>query len=436
MLRELRRRYPPEANDAHPVSQVLRTRKPYLVEDARAGELQQAAVDEEHLALYEALGALSYIVVPLEARGRLLGTISLGTGESRRRFGSTDLELAHEIARRAALAIDNALLFQSAQESYAQLDTMLRSAPVGIGFWDRELRFVRVNDALAALNRLPPEEHIGRTLAEVIPTLAPALEPLYRQVIESGEPVVHTESTDDAALHIGERRHWLSSYYPVRTADGETIGVGGLIIEITDRKRADDRLRLLAEAGELFSTTLDRDEIAARIAHVAVPRLADSCNVYVGSGDHLERIACVSDEPRLQATLESIPASFALEGRGTGVLAKVFDTREPVLFATITAEYLADLERLGADPAAFEAIGTRSLMLVPIAARGQSLGVLTLGSRQPDALRRARSRARPGARRAGRGRDRQRRAVPRRRVACTGRAGARVRRRRRLPRRA
>ena len=384
LLRELRRRYPPEANKAHPVSQVLRTRIPFLVEDARLGVLAQTAVDEEHLALYQALDAVSYIVVPLEARGRLLGTISLGTGESGRRFGASDLELAHEIARSAALAIDNALLFRSAQESYAQLDTMLRSAPVGIGFWDRELRFVRVNDALATLNRLPPEEHIGKTLGEVIPTLAPALEPLYRRVIESGEPVVHTESTDDAALHIGERRHWLSSYYPVRTADGETIGVGGLIIEITDRKRADDRLRLLAEAGELFSTSLDRDEIAARIAQVAVPRLADSCNVYVVSGDHLERIACFSDNPRLQTTLESLPASFALEGPGTGVIANVFRSREPVLLSTVTAEYLAHLERLGADPTAFDAIGTRSLMLLPIAARGQSLGVLTLGSREPE----------------------------------------------------
>ena len=116
------------------------------------GGARHAAVDEEHLALYHALEAMSYIVVPLEARGRLLGTISLGTGESRRRFGMTDLELAHEIARRAALAIDNARLFGAAQESYAQLDTLLVSAPVGIGFWDRDLRFIRVNDALAAVN--------------------------------------------------------------------------------------------------------------------------------------------------------------------------------------------------------------------------------------------------------------------------------------------
>ena len=149
LLRELRRRYPPEANEAHPVSEVLATGEPYLVEDARQEALSHAAVDEEHLALYHSLEAISYIVVPLDARGRLLGTISLGTGESGRRFGPLDLELAHEIARRAALAIDNALLFRAAQESYAQLDTLLVSAPVGIGFWDRELRFVRVNDALA-----------------------------------------------------------------------------------------------------------------------------------------------------------------------------------------------------------------------------------------------------------------------------------------------
>ena len=99
LLRELRRRYPPETNEAHPVSEVLRSGEPYLVEDSRDEALAHAAVDEEHLALYHALEAMSYIVVPLEARGRIFGTISLGTGESGRRFGRSELELAGEIAR-------------------------------------------------------------------------------------------------------------------------------------------------------------------------------------------------------------------------------------------------------------------------------------------------------------------------------------------------
>ena len=86
LLRTLRQRYPPEKNASHPVTEVLRTGEPYLVEDARDAALSRAAVDEEHLELYRQLEATSYIVVPLESRGRLLGTISLGTGGSGRRF--------------------------------------------------------------------------------------------------------------------------------------------------------------------------------------------------------------------------------------------------------------------------------------------------------------------------------------------------------------
>ena len=380
LLRELRRRYPPDENPAHPVSQVLETGEPYLVEDAREEALARAAVNEEHLDLYRQLDATSYIVVPLQARGRLLGTISLGTGESRRQFTSADLALAHELARRAALAIDNALLFEAAQQSYAQLNTLLVSAPVGIGFWDRDLRFVRVNDALAAINGLTPEEHVGRELAEVVGDLAAVLVPLYRRVLETGEPIVHTESTSDEALVLGERRHWLSSYYPVHTADGEVTGIGAVIMEITDRKRADDRLRLLAEAGELFSSSLEQDEIAARIAQVGVPRLADTCNVYIVRDGDLARVACVAADPAAQPVLESLPASFALEGE-IGQIANVFRNGEPLLLRTVTSDYLDELERLGADREAFERIGTQSLMVVPIVAGGETLGILTLGSR-------------------------------------------------------
>ena len=217
------------------------------------------------------------------------------------------------MARRAAVAIDNALLFRAAQESFAQLNTLLVSAPVGIGFWDRDLRYIRVNDALAALNRLTPEEHVGRTLSEVIPTLAPVLEPLYRRVLESGEPIVHTESTDERARGLGNRRHWLSSYYPVRTAEGEVIGLGGVIMEITDRKRADDRLQLLAEAGELFSSSLDREEICARIARVTVPRMADSCMVYLAVEGALERFASTNVDPQLRPLVDSMASSYRLD---------------------------------------------------------------------------------------------------------------------------
>ena len=380
LLRELRRRYPPEANEAHPVSHVLRTGEPLLIEDARGDALERAAVDEAHLALYNALDAVSYIVAPLEARGRILGTISLGTGESGRTFHAGDLELAHEIARRAALAIDNALLYRAAQESYAQLDTLLASAPVAIGFWDRELRFIRLNDALAQLNRVSAEAHLGHTLAEMIPGLAPALEPLYRSVLETGRPVVHEESTNEAATGPGEARHWLSSYYPVAGEDGETVGVGGMILEITGQRRADARLRLLAEAGELFSSSLEREEILRRISRVVVPRIADSCNIFLAEGDVLHRVAHAHSEPELERLMDAMPDRYVLGPEAPQLLRDVA-AGEPLLASTLDGELIAALEAIGIDREAFERVGSRSMMFVPFVSRGETLGVITLGAR-------------------------------------------------------
>ncbi len=382
LLRTLRDRYPPERNPSHPVTEVLRSGVPFLVEDARDAALTRAAVDDEHLALYRALEATSYIVVPLEARGRMLGTISLGTGESGRRFGPIDLELVHEIARRAALAIDNALLYRVAQESFAQLDTLLVSAPVGIGFWDRELRFVRVNDALAQLNNVTPQDHVGRTLAEVIPDLAAHLEPLYRSVLETGAPVVHEESTDEAIAGPGDARHWLSSYYPVRGEDGETTGIGGVIMEITGQKRADARLRLLAEAGELFSSSLEQEEILQRIAHVVVPRIADACNIYLAHGDALDRVAYAHVEPERERLMQAMPDHYVVGSDAPELLRRVVGNGESLLASTLEPELVAALEKIGVDRAAFERVGSRSMMFVPFVSRGRTLGVITLGARE------------------------------------------------------
>jgi PAS domain S-box-containing protein len=385
LLREIRQSYPPDGNPQHPASMVLDTGAPLLIERANDGALAAAARDDRHLELYQGLEPTSYIVAPLVARGRTIGTLSLGTGESGRRYTVDDMAFAAEVAARIALGVENARLFTEAQESYALLDTLLVSSPVAIGFWDRDLRYLRVNDALAEINGMPPEEHVGKTLSEVIPLFAPVLEPLYRSVLETGEPIVHNESTDARTLAPGDRRHWLSSYYPVRTADGEVLGLGAVIMDVTARKRADDRLRLLAEAGELFSSSLDQEEIFARVARVVVPRLADSLHIFLADGDHLERVSCAHVEPDLVALQESLPSSYPIgDDDAPSFLATVFARGEPVLFDDVSGQLYSELARLGADRETMERINSRSLMLVPLVARGVALGVLSIGSRAAD----------------------------------------------------
>jgi PAS domain S-box-containing protein len=211
------------------------------------------------------------MIVPLAARDRILGAISLVSGESGRRYGPDDLALAEALARRAALAIDNARLYRTTQdalrqkeESLALLDTLQKNAPAGFAFVDRQFRYVRINDALAAIEGRPAAELIGKTVEESVPKLWPRLEPLYRGALASGQPVTNQEVTGETVAAPGQIRHWLVNYYPVRVA-AEIVGLGILVTDITERKVLENELRQRAE--RLAQADRLKDEFLAMLAH-------------------------------------------------------------------------------------------------------------------------------------------------------------------------
>jgi PAS domain S-box-containing protein len=113
LVHELQKRYPPDPDAPRGVAQVSRTGHSELVPEIPESLLEEAARDAEHREILRGLGLKSYMIVPLVARGRTLGAISLVSAESGRRYGEADLELAKELARRAALAVDNARLYRS-----------------------------------------------------------------------------------------------------------------------------------------------------------------------------------------------------------------------------------------------------------------------------------------------------------------------------------
>jgi PAS domain S-box-containing protein len=108
----LQKEYPPDSKATRGVPEVLRTGEPELYPDIPDQLLVEAARDERHLQLLRELGLRSAMIVPLLGRGRILGTITLVSAESGRRFAREDLPLVEELARRAAMAIDNARLFE------------------------------------------------------------------------------------------------------------------------------------------------------------------------------------------------------------------------------------------------------------------------------------------------------------------------------------
>ena len=126
-LGELRERFPLDREGSHPVARVLRTGEAEFYPVVPEELLLAIAQSAEHLQMLKGLGLESYIAAPLQARGRTLGVMTFVSARARRQYGANDLDLAEEIARRAALAVDNARLFREVQQGIRARDDFLSS---------------------------------------------------------------------------------------------------------------------------------------------------------------------------------------------------------------------------------------------------------------------------------------------------------------------
>ena len=149
-------------------------------------------------------------------------------------------------------------LLAELEAEHALLNTLLDNAPVGFGFFDHELRYVRLNPALAELNGLPVEEHLGRTMPEVLPRMSPEVFDAFHRVLRTGTSVVNKEFRGETPRTPGRPRYWLCSFYPVKTPDGAVFGAGAVVTDIDDRKRMEEALK---EADQR------KDQFLAMLAH-------------------------------------------------------------------------------------------------------------------------------------------------------------------------
>ncbi|MBD0327543.1 MAG: GAF domain-containing protein, partial [Pyrinomonadaceae bacterium] len=147
MAEELQRRYPFDPSETRGVPQVIRSGQPEIYTHIPDSLLATAARDEGHLAILRELGLKSAMTVPMTVQGRTLGALSFISTESDRRYGPEDLALASDLARRAALAIDNARLYREAQEAnrikdefLATLSHELRTPLTAVLGWAKLLR--------------------------------------------------------------------------------------------------------------------------------------------------------------------------------------------------------------------------------------------------------------------------------------------------------
>ena len=138
---------------------------------------------------------------------------------------------------RAALADSEARL----RRRVAELQILYRTAPAGLCFFDRELRYVRANERMAEIDGVALADYAGRRVDEVLPeALAARLEPILRRVLDTGEPLVDNVIPARTAAHPDETRDYVVNYYPVRDPAAGPVGVSCVIIEMpAEPDRAD-----------------------------------------------------------------------------------------------------------------------------------------------------------------------------------------------------
>ncbi|MFZ5481311.1 MAG: PAS domain S-box protein [Myxococcota bacterium] len=265
--------YPPDPDAPTGAPRVLRTGVPEVTNDISEDLLRAAARDEEHLRLLRALHLTAVMVVPLKARGRVLGVISLASSESGHRFGEDDLLVATKLADRAAIAVDNARLYRDARESRARLELALEAGHLGT--WELDARTGRFTWS-AALARM-----VGREPEELAPTLEAYVETAHPDDRE-GVRASLVAALEHGGQHRREYRvvradgaiRWVEARGRVELDEaGRPVRMYGARVDVTDRKAAE--LALDVERERLAVTLASIGDAVIATDTAGVVRLAN-----------------------------------------------------------------------------------------------------------------------------------------------------------------
>jgi PAS domain S-box-containing protein len=267
------------------------------------------------------------------------------------------------------------------EAQYAELHQLYRNMPVGLALMDRAFRFVRINDQLAEINGKPAAEHLGRTLREIVPGLAGEVESLYRRVLETGKPVLNVEirGTTPAAPEV--ERDWLANFYPLQLEDGSIQGIGAMVQDITERKGVEQALQAryqeLQWFQEISQAILKSENLQSTAATILDKALSiSSCDLGIirllnRTTGMLESVASRGyRDPENLLRHHRFPKDLM-----TQELMRTF----ALIKKPVVVENVQDIAGLRT----FKNENVRSLIMIPLMAGGEILGLFQVGSRTP-----------------------------------------------------
>ena len=232
--------YPIEASRPHPVIEVLRTGTASLENDVAEARVDAFASDAEHGRIQRALGMRSWLVVPLTARGEAHGAIGFYRAAARRGFEPDEVALAHDLAGRAALAMDNARLYGEARRAIEARDDLLAVVSHDLG---NPLSAIRIGTSLL-LKHLPREE-LGTAGWQHLDGIRQSVEQMERLI----ENLLQVKRLEAGLLTLNRRSHRVASL--VRAAVEALAPVARARSLTLDCHLSDDLPNVLADSDRI-----------------------------------------------------------------------------------------------------------------------------------------------------------------------------------------
>ena len=258
------------------------------------------------------------------------------------------------------------------------IDELFEHAPVGLGVFDHDGRWIRANASLAALTGMTVDDLLGRRPTDLYGERAGPAVDAIRRVAATGRP----ERTTMGGVVGGAERVFDVIWFPLPD------GVGVAAVDITARRAAEDALAeahrrdaLMARAGHLLSTADSVERTAELISRLVVPEIADWCFVELVQPDgSIERTAVAHRDPVKERWARELSERYPLDPDSPVGSPKVIRTGEPELLADIPDELLVAAAQDDEHLRILRELGFRSLCIVPLVARGRVVGDLALAA--------------------------------------------------------
>ena len=372
-----------------PQARVIASGEPMLLAEVSAEQREPISYDDHHADTLRAADVRSLMVVPLAARGRTFGALTLASAESDRRYSSLDLQIAQDLAVRIAMALDNARLYDDAQRANAalRLSEAMSSGIVSIAAdaiisLDSDQRIALFNAGAERIFGYSKAEAIGAPLEMLIPERFRAI---HRERLE------RFASGDQGSRRMGERRAGIvglrknGEEFPADAAIsmlemGSEKILTVALRDVTDAKRLESNQALLADMGPALAGTLDYEETLTRFAQLAVRELADFCMVDVVEEDgEIRRLRVVTRDPSKQWLCDSLRNTPINRSCSRLVWSSV-ETKQPILIERVTPESVASWAQNDEHLRLLQEMEPRSIIVVPLLARGKVFGVLEVVS--------------------------------------------------------